>query len=810
VSRTLLAKRILQASKAFAVLLALLLTACGHKAQVRPPVAKSKPLPAKTAPPETAPRPAPPVSAAKKPPPPDTGLNPQPAATTASPSVASATVGPLIRIGLTTSAREVRVSAPGRYYLVEKLPESPRRALEGEVSVRVEHEAGRVKDSYRVQVGSLKNRESAEELAAKLTEAFSSHVTVRENPDTGTYQVRVGSFASREEARKFAAGPLRRAGYRDAIIVYEKAAEESGRPTLALRGPKMLRLSKAGFLLVPSEKSEYLKFDGKAYRGQLDVLLNKNGLITVVNQLGVEEYLRGVVPAEMSPSNFPAPAALAAQSVAARTYALKNLGRFAADGFDLTADNRSQVYGGVAQERDAATEAVRNTSGVAIYYQGSLINAMYASTCGGRTEDYGEVFDAPPVPYLRSVACVPESAVSGLPEKDLEGKHEVEGAVFADDGTVANRDLELSQALGIAGAQPLTSDYLAAPASPAEIRDWVDRAASVAHKDARGTSHEGKDIALRGEFIRFAAESLFGSREIEARITAADAAYYLANLKDGGYIPPSSRRALAYLMQAGLWHPCPDNSIRPLEVIRRADALAHLLQWVEHSQPEILRTGLFEAPQDHSSDSNGDPSIAVKWGTNTQRFPLAGNLRLFKISENRSTPTTSLKLIGNEKIRFHLAADGHVDFLEAELNPAGASSDRFSPVATWQVTIPRSVLAEKLRALAGSIGEIRDLKPAKLGASGRAVKIEISGSRRSVIVNGDKLRSALGLKDTLFTIRRTYDPAGMAESFTFNGRGWGHGVGLCQVGAYGMARAGSTYEEILKTYYQGVELRKTY
>jgi stage II sporulation protein D len=231
---------------------------------------------------------------------------------------------------------------------------------------------------------------------------------------------------------------------------------------------------------------------------------------------------------------------------------------------------------------------------------------------------------------------------------------------------------------------------------------------------------------------------------------------------------------------------------------------------VEHSQPEILRSGVFEAPQAPSNSAKDDPSIAVKWGNHSQRFVLAGNLRLFKISDNHSTPTSSLKLIGSEKIRFHLTSDGRIDFLEAELNPAGASSDRFSPVATWQVTIPRAVLAEKLRALAGAIGEIRDLKPAQLGVSGRAVKIEISGSRRSVVVNGYKVRNALGLKDTLFTIQRIYDPAGMAESFTFNGRGWGHGVGLCQVGAYGMARAGSTYEEILKTYYQGVELRKAY
>ena len=66
------------------------------------------------------------------------------------------------------------------------------------------------------------------------------------------------------------------------------------------------------------------------------------------------------------------------------------------------------------------------------------------------------------------------------------------------------------------------------------------------------------------------------------------------------------------------------------------------------------------------------------------------------------------------------------------------------------------------------------------------------------------------MRDTLFTIERSKNPEGLIENFTFRGRGWGHGVGLCQVGAYGMARAGRSFEQILKTYYTGVELKKAY
>ena len=159
---------------------------------------------------------------------------------------------------------------------------------------------------------------------------------------------------------------------------------------------------------------------------------------------------------------------------------------------------------------------------------------------------------------------------------------------------------------------------------------------------------------------------------------------------------------------------------------------------------------------------------------------------------------------------FHVNESGAIDFLEIELNPTGTASDRHSPVSTWEVTIKRSAMAEKLRSLAGNIGEFEDLKPYKLGNSPRVVQIQVIGSSGSKVINGNRVRGALGLKDTWFTIAREYDPNGKIESFTFYGRGWGHGVGLCQTGAFGMARAGRSYEEILKTYYTGVEIRKAY
>ena len=88
--------------------------------------------------------------------------------------------------------------------------------------------------------------------------------------------------------------------------------------------------------------------------------------------------------------------------------------------------------------------------------------------------------------------------------------------------------------------------------------------------------------------------------------------------------------------------------------------------------------------------------------------------------------------------------------------------------------------------------------------------MEIIGAESQVVVRGLKVRSVLGLRDTLFTLDKEYDAGGQPSHFVFAGRGWGHGVGLCQVGASRMAQAGADYREILKKYYQGIKVSRYY
>ncbi|MBZ5497915.1 MAG: SpoIID/LytB domain-containing protein [Acidobacteriia bacterium] len=792
---------------AFVVFCSLLAAGCGHKTVTvspprQPPAAT---IPAQKPAPVPPPVVTPPTSATVT----GAGIERTPVSPSTLPSPGPR--GPSVRIGLTVPAEELRISAAGEFILVEKTPEALRQTLTGQVQVRLERPLPEAAEIYRVQVASLANQAAAEKLGRQLSEQFSMPTVVHENAATGTNQVRLGRFATRNEAQQFAAGPLAEAGYRDAFVVREVGEAGKGEPTLALRGPESLfKLSRAGYLFLPVSDLNFLRLNGKPYRGVLDISLSKDGRVIVVNQLGMEEYLLGVVPAELSPDIYPQEAALAAQAIAARTYALKSIGRYRADGYDLTDDTHTQVYGGVSIEKEASNAAVQKTFGIAIYYDGSLIDAMYMSTCGGRTEDYADVFDAAPKPYLKSVFCTVESGAADMPEANIGGSHELSQVLFADDGTPANRELELAQVLGLTSFDRITPEVCAGMPGPDEIRGWLEKSRLLAGKTDKESTAQETGITSRAGFLRYAAEHFFGMREIDRSVSESDTAYYLSNFSDGAAVPADARHALAYLVQRKLWQPYPDNSVRPNQPVQRGDALALLIRWITSVRPEILKTGVSAEPSAEIAGGGSRSTLIIKRGSRTERLPLARDVRLFKATAGRSMPVGGLRVIGNEKLAYHQNPNGEIDFLEVELSASGASSDRFSPVATWQTTITRAVVAEKLRSLAGNVGEVRDLKPARFGASGRVVQLEIIGSRGSVVVNGYKARGALGLRDTLYTLSRARTDDGSVASFTFDGRGWGHGVGLCQTGAVGMARAGRSAEEILKTYYQGVELRKVY
>lgn len=151
--------------------------------------------------------------------------------------------------------------------------------------------------------------------------------------------------------------------------------------------------------------NEFLKLGGKEYRGVIEFAISPKGGMLPVNVLPMEEYLYGVVPAEM-PSSYNIEA-LKAQAVAARTYALTKLGCHTGDKYQLCDTIHCQVYQGVSGETEKSIGAVNDTKGEIACYKGNPIEAVFSASSGGFTEDSENVWNNP-VPYLRGVPEIEE------------------------------------------------------------------------------------------------------------------------------------------------------------------------------------------------------------------------------------------------------------------------------------------------------------------------------------------------------------------------------------------------------------------
>ena len=195
---------------------------------------------------------------------------------------------------------------------------------------------------------------------------------------------------------------LRIGGQRLALAAGEEVVLRLAEGELVLeRGGGVERLQAAREIWLepasrPAEGGDF-QLKQRGYRGRLQVLVGGSGL-RAINHVGLESYLPSVVGSEM-PASWPQ-AALRAQAVAARTYALRQ--RKPADPFDLSATVSSQVYKGVDAETPSTREAVLSTRGQVLMYGSSLANAVFHSSSGGATENSGDLWSQQ-LPYLVSV-----------------------------------------------------------------------------------------------------------------------------------------------------------------------------------------------------------------------------------------------------------------------------------------------------------------------------------------------------------------------------------------------------------------------
>jgi len=171
---------------------------------------------------------------------------------------------------------------------------------------------------------------------------------------------------------------------------------EKGSP-LFLEGPKVTARS---FLVTAAGGT--LEVQGRRHYSPLKVFPGPNGEIWAINELPMENYLAGLVNCEV-PLLWPMEA-LKAQVVAARTYATYQKGNRSGELFDVDSTVADQVYEGMEKEDDRAHQAVRETAGEILVYNGNPIFSVYHACCGGRTEP-AEGFWAGEYPYLKSVPC---------------------------------------------------------------------------------------------------------------------------------------------------------------------------------------------------------------------------------------------------------------------------------------------------------------------------------------------------------------------------------------------------------------------
>jgi SpoIID/LytB domain protein len=155
----------------------------------------------------------------------------------------------------------------------------------------------------------------------------------------------------------------------------------------------------------------------RVYGGKMTLQPNAYGHYTLVNTVPLETYVRGVLPHEIG--TFAPKAALEAQAIIARTYALRNVRRFAVDNYQLCADTHCQVYQGLSGVAKTTDQAIALTRGQVLTYNNKIVDALYSSTTGGVTANFSDIWNGEDRPYLKPVIDAPNQNLWNLSTQNL-------------------------------------------------------------------------------------------------------------------------------------------------------------------------------------------------------------------------------------------------------------------------------------------------------------------------------------------------------------------------------------------------------
>jgi stage II sporulation protein D len=611
---------------------------------------------------------------------------------------------------------------------------------------------------FRLQVAALKDEGQAHGLAAQLRQSLGESADVVFDAGSDLYRVRIGSYRTREEAET-AQGRVSLQGLSQTWVVSEKG--QLGRAELVVsQGDRRIVVPSRWLSLRSSENGNGVQTAEGRFRDRILIFLNDRGLLNLINELPLEEYLRGVVPKEMGPEIYDRLEALKAQTVAARTYTLKNLGEFADEGYDICATPRCQVYGGMGDEHPLSDRAIRETAGEVLVFKDQLVEALYSSTCGGHTENVNLIFPLKNQPYLQGVACLEA------------GMDEVSGQL--------DKETPFTQGL--------LQEVLPSPSGEFNAETVGERFKSLAVMAGLPIPEDHLGSLERREVQRFIASIYDLALDVRLFVSMKDLEYLLDQ-------PPldwtdRELRLAAYLIQSGLLSAELEEPLERWEVEETLFRLALYLAVLESLEGRYL------------SSSEHRISIRSTEGM-TQAYPLANGYGTYRRRGDELT-AADLALLPGDSVNLFLRSE-RVLAVTHEANGQRVAHDRTNRFKSWTRFRSDRELRRLVQERYPGLG-FQSFEILERGVSGRAGKIRILGDGgKSVEVQGLAVRWTLDVPDTLFTAKRV-TPPGKAPGWLFTGRGWGHGVGMCQIGAFGMAQRGHTYRAILQHYYTGVEI----
>ena len=676
---------------------------------------------------------------------------------------------PRIRVGLLSDQSDVDFErVPDGYYIISDAgPSLIKRGFTAtpplaDATVR-----------YTVQVSAISDSNSVDALVGKLKQDTKQPVDSVFDAAAGTYRIIAGDFADQQSATPLKA-ELAQRGYAGTLPVVRRPSDQPFEKVHRIVDDEGDSYTMRGeSIVILPVSADTITIGDQPYRTAARLFINARGLYNVINELNLEDYLLGVVPAEMGPKIFDEVEALKAQAVAARTYAVRNLRDFINEGYDICPGPACQAYNGFSGEDDLSSQAVKETAGQVLTYQGKLIDALYTSTCGGETSDVGTMFPGRTDPYLKRARCVELDMVTiaGRADSVILTEQQASSRMFA---TLANL-----------------------PEQPAS---WaapdVERAVLEAQRllGAPETDFPKPASSRRGDVLRYLASLLQLDQKARVTTLPEDRRYFFPQTA-----APEQQEylAAAFLMKFGILPAQEIDRIDLNAAIPRDELYALLNSWLREHTTIQEATGKIL--------SLTGRNVALKAEGKTQKFTLPDGIPIFRRLGDHLQEYAQVPVMIGDRAFVYLGFNKVPVAMIVQANLDGASFDRTSSFANWT----RSYRAEDLVPVINRrnpIQQLIDIRPVTIDASQRIAELEVTAEGgRKFMLRGLPIRWSLNVPDNLFVYEKTKDPDGM-DRYTFFGKGWGHGIGFCQVGSYGMAFRGWTYDRILKHYYTGVEI----